>query len=169
MLKSVTKEIGGLRVTSTQFPAMKAYKLFGRLGRAIAPVASAVTGAMDGDANVGSVIAGIGSVLAELDDDTLESLALAILAGTTVVVTRAEGGQPMVVSLVGKTEIDAAFEGSLMAMFGAMKLAIEVNFSDFIASALSAARAKKAQADAKAAALKEAQALATQAAASTSA
>ena len=143
-LKSRTEEIDGISITSTQFPAMKAYRLFARLGKLLAPSVGAIASAEDGQdtQSIGDALTGL---FAQLDEKAAEDLALQLLAASTVRLVR-EGKPDSIISLTSKDAIDAAFGGSLMAMLGAMKLAAEVNFADFIASALTAVRARRAAA-----------------------
>lgn len=142
MLKSETKEFGGLQVTSTQFGAMKAYKLFTRLCRLAAPVIGSLASGLNGQTDVGGLAGALSELFGQLDDTQAEDLALQLLASTQVKVTRG------MITLDTKPMIDAAFEGNFGAMLSAMRLAVEVNYGDFIASALAAARARKAAAEA---------------------
>lgn len=149
-LKHETREIDGISVTSTQFPAMKAYNLFGKLVRLAAPVFGAMAG-VGGEPDADATMTAISALFSQLDEETADDLALKLLASTQVLMPASEQRpQPRILSLTSREAIDTAFEGQLMTMLGAMKLAIEVNFSDFIATALRAARERKAKAQAAA-------------------
>jgi hypothetical protein len=155
-LKSETKEIDGLVVISTQFPAMKGYTLFTRLCRLAAPVIGSLASGLNGKTDIREMSGALTELFGQLDENQASELALKLLSSTQVKLMGEDGKPARIVTLTDQNTINGVFEGNLMAMFGAMRLAIEVNFADFIASALSAARARKALAEAKAEALMQA-------------
>src|SRR5579859_4323953 len=120
-LKSKTEEIDGITVISTQFPATKAYRLFARLGKLVAPSVGALAESDDGQ-DIHSVGSALTALFNQLDEKAADDLALQLLASTQVQMNH--GGKDVILDLSSKESIDAAFGGSLMGMLGAMKLEI---------------------------------------------
>lgn len=114
--------IDDVRLTCTQFMAMKNFSLFAKLMRTIGP-AVATLGASKGDADVMKVLP---MALRDVEPGDLTALALEVLAGTTANVDGAN------FSLSTSSAIDAVFSGrSLMTLIKAIAFAVKVNFSDF--------------------------------------
>lgn len=142
MIKNETREICGMTVSVIQLPAMRAYKVFTRLGRILGP-SLAHLGSLDldpdgeiEDMDFEELAPAIGSLLTGLADDT--DLVKALLESTTVTPA---GGAPILLSDVA--QIDAAFTGEFKAMLLTIKFTIGVNFSDFLGDLLAKAASKK--------------------------
>ncbi len=128
------REINDLTVVTRQLPPMRAYRLLARLGKFAGPIARALTPASLVKIKAGDYAAAIPvalSVFIDLKDDDAEELALDILRGSFAKMT--VGGKTKLVSLETTDNVNAAFEGNLKAMLGAMMFALEVNYKDFFA------------------------------------
>lgn len=134
-LKTVTREIAGISIETTQLPPMKTYALLGRLAKIGAPGLSTF-GGLDGDVdNAAALIVPAAAMFARLEPPELQDLALDVLAGSTALVKH--DGKKKRVDLDTEDGINAAFAGNVMAMLGAMKFALEVNYDDFFDAARS--------------------------------
>lgn len=125
MLKQETKEIGGKRYTTRQFPAMRAFPLFMRLVKHLGPAMSAL-GEANPQSDLAELVPTIAVALRDLDPAAVTELARDILADTSVAL---EGGASM--RLDSDESINAAFMGDLMLMFKVLAHAARVNFADF--------------------------------------
>lgn len=133
-LKTETRDIDGLTVTSTQLPAMRSFALMARLGKVIAPALGMVEG-VSLTSGIGALAPALAQLFAQLDGAEAESLAREVLASTSVVVD----GRRLELS---RTEmINLAFEGRIKTMLATLKFALEVNYGDFFAGGLSGAAA----------------------------
>lgn len=127
MIKSETREIEDLTVTTQQLPAMRAYSVFARLGKIIGPALAAVQGVSVSnleELDVSEIAPAIGKALEGLAED--EPLVLKLLASTFVVL---DGKK---IELTGDAQINRAFSGRFKALLLTLKFALEVNFSDFL-------------------------------------
>jgi hypothetical protein len=127
-LKTEDKDIGGLRFTCTQFPALHATALFARLLKILGPALGAIM-KLDPAAQLEDVALELASAFGALNPDDVPDLVLRILTGTAVLVPDAGGGRQ--IALNKKENIDAVFSGSLMTMFQATGFALQVNYRDF--------------------------------------
>lgn len=126
------REIAGLTVHARMLPPMKAYRLFAKLGKIAVPISRALQpGALEklkaGDYSLALPLAL--SVFVDLKEDDAESLALSVLAGTSVKLT--DGDRPRLLHITTANDVNAAFAGNLKAMLGAMLFALEINYKDF--------------------------------------
>lgn len=139
--KTVTRQIGTLEVTTTQFGSTTASTLIVRLlkvvGPAIeqlAPLAGTADLADIGKMNVGVIGPALVAVAEAVGDSaTFEKLLTDILRGT-LVISRDDSGKLTKHDLSGGREaIDGAFDGRLRDLFVVVAFALEVNFGDFFA------------------------------------
>lgn len=132
-IQSVTEEICGLRVTSTQFPPMRAHKLLARLARVMGPALGEIANVDIGDDtitefNLGSLGPALVRVFAEMDDAVAERLPLEILSLTTCI--DADGtSKHELGTLQG---YNAAFAGMGAAPYLVMAFALKVNYARFL-------------------------------------
>jgi len=131
MLKTEMKEIGGLRFTTTQLPAMRGFKLFTKLVKVAGPILGAL-GELDPEASMASVAGPLAAGLQNLDPEEVVSLSLEILVNTSAVVTDQTGDRK--IELTTRENIDKVFNGRLRTLLEVLAFAIRVNFSDFFAS-----------------------------------
>lgn len=146
-VRSETTEIDGLKISTTQFGAIRQSKLLARLGRAIGPLASILIPAMSGkpedalkavmEIDLGTAIS---AVFARLDGDETEGLLKDILGQTSVIVDDKN------IALDGTANIDRAFSGRLLTLFKVVGFVLKVNFMDFSEAARSLARGVEAKA-----------------------
>ncbi len=133
-INTVTEEICGLKVTSTQFPPMRAHKLLARLAKVMGPALGEIANVDIGDDdsvtefNLGSLGPALVRVFAELDDTTAERLPLEILSLTTCV--DAEGTTKHEVGTLAG--YNAAFAGLGAAPYLVMAFALKVNYARFL-------------------------------------
>ncbi len=114
-LRTESREIDGLLITVTQFPALKALGLATRVAQAIAP------------ALVNGVVptSGVALLFAGMDAEQTVKLSTDMLAGSTA---RVDGRE---FALIGQAAIDEVFSGRLPTLLKAVMYAVEQNFSDF--------------------------------------
>lgn len=128
MLKSDTREIGDLKVTVTQLPPRRAFRLAAKLAKYLAPALAGLKA--DTELSLEALTPALGAMMRELEDDDLDRLLSDLFASTSVIVTDAKG-QARKHDLVTPEAIDRAFEGQLKHMLTAMRFSLEVNFGDF--------------------------------------
>lgn len=128
MVKQETQEIDGISFTCTQFAAMRAFTLFGRLVKTIGPAISVLSGANPDD-DVAILTPMLAAALKDLEPEAASSLAAEVLAGTIAIV---DGKN---VALNSTQNIDRVFTGRLPTMFRALAFAVKTNYSDFFAEA----------------------------------
>ena len=139
MLKSETRECGGLKVTTTQLPAMRGFRLFARVGKILAPTMSNLQGLtareLKGlmDADVAALAPMVANLFAQLEDS--DSLFLELFASTKVERVD-ENGVPRLKQLTDQDAINYVFAGNLAGMLSAAMFVLEINFADFIRGAL---------------------------------
>jgi hypothetical protein len=120
-LKTETREIGSLQVTTTQLPAMRALGLMPVLSGVLGPaLANLVT--VDRKADATSLAPTFAAMFGRLDAAALQSLARDLLAGSSAVINGKN------VSLGDDSGINAAFSGSPFHLLQAMWFAVEINF-----------------------------------------
>jgi len=134
MLRSETRTIEGLEVTTQQLPATRAYLLAAKLSKVLVPIASALKGKTMGEA-LAAPVESLAPMLERLDDATLDALMLESLKCTSVVTVDAKGAS-IKYDLTSKPMIDLAFGGNVAALFKTIGFAIEVNFRDFFAESV---------------------------------
>lgn len=127
MLKTEEQEIDGLKVTTTQFPAMYAFRLLARLARSVGPVMGAFQGASP-DTDLADLAPQLSSALSVLDPDEVDKLVLEVLKCTSV--WSPDGSRK--VELSDRAKIDEVFSGRIMTMFKVLGFCLKVNFSDFV-------------------------------------
>jgi hypothetical protein len=150
--KTVTRQIGNLEVTTTQFGSTTASTLIVRLLKVVGPAIEQLA-PMLGTADLAGIgkmnVAVIGPALVAVaeavgDSATFEKLLTDILRGT-LVIARDESGKLTKHDLSGGREaIDGAFDGRLRDLFVVVAFALEVNFGDFFAGLAPAADAAPA-------------------------
>ncbi len=134
MLKSETRTIDGLEVTTTQLPVLRAFALFTKLGKVLAPaLARAADLQLDPDMDVSALAPALGELFAQLDPADATQLAHDVLISTSVV---ADG---RITELSQSGAIDLVFGGRFLAFLKTMAFAIEVNFRDFFDGTLGSA------------------------------
>ena len=129
--------IHGIEVETTQFLPMRAHKLLMRLARVLGPalgeIANVEIGEMGDISSLNLVSMGpaLMRVFSEMDDVTAEKLPLEILAGTTAIVTDANGNKRK--HQLGTVDgFDQAFIGQGIAHFMVMAFALKVNYARFL-------------------------------------
>jgi hypothetical protein len=130
-LKTAKRDIAGMEVRTTQFPALRAMGLLTTLGRILSgsagKLASVAGGSTSiGDLDIGSAASAIGALFEQVDATEAQQIAKDILAQTSVVTDE------VIEDLAQKGAIDRVFSGSLLVMFKVMAFALEVNFGDFL-------------------------------------
>jgi hypothetical protein len=129
MIKSESKTIEGIQVTTTQLPAMRAFKLFFRLVRLIGPTLGAL-GDFDPKTDLKDVMKVMSPAFmtsfASLDPDEATALACAILENTTAFLP----GQGNL-QLNGQAALDAVFSGRIKTLLNVVVFAVQINFADF--------------------------------------
>jgi hypothetical protein len=145
-LKTEKREIDGVVLMTTQLPSTRAFRLFARLMRTLAPAAGALR-FVTLEADITTLAPALGRIFEELNPDDAVALSLAALQSTAVIV---DGKQ---IELTSEAMLDIAFAGKPLMILQAVKFAIEVNFADFFA-ALAAEAAKAAAAKTAAAVAK---------------
>lgn len=127
MQKSIDRtfedEQGKLTCTTTQLPALQAFKLLAKLGKLMGPALGALKG-VKLTQDKSKLVPALTTLLAGLDPDDSEALVVQILAGTIAI----HGGK--VVELK-QAAIDSVFGGRLILLFQVMAFALEANFADF--------------------------------------
>jgi len=131
VLKNETRDCSGVSVTSTQLPALMGFKLMTKLGKILAPVLAIKDVRATMNVQLEDLVPAITQLLVNIDGENIDDLCARLFASTTALVTNDAGARQRV-ELREATGINAAFEGNMPAMLGAMQLAIEVNFGDFL-------------------------------------
>lgn len=127
-LKYEETEIDGIRFGTTQYGAMRALELMGKLAQTIGPALGALSAA-DMTTELEKFAPVIGIALRDLKPAELSSLVIDVLSGTTATVT--EEGKIRRSDLMTREQIDRVFSGKLMTMFKAILHALKVNYADF--------------------------------------
>lgn len=151
--KTLTRQIGSLEVTTTQFGSTTASTMLVRLLKIVGPAIgelAPLAGKAESLQDLGGLPVGIlGPALVAVaeavgDSATFEKLLTDILRGT-LVIARDESGKLTKHDLSGGREaIDAAFDGRLRDLFVVAAFALEVNFGDFFAGIAPVAGGKPA-------------------------
>lgn len=136
MLKTETKTIDDLTVETTQFPAMRAFTLLGKLVKVAGPALGALSG-VDASTDLTTLGPVIASALSDLDPDAATTLALEVLASTVAKLETPTGIRN--VALNSRENIDLVFSSRLRTMFQVLGFAISVNYRDFIPGSAPAA------------------------------
>lgn len=123
-LKTESAVIDGIKFETTQFAAMRGYKLLTKLVKSVGPALGLLATAQDGD-SIESMAPALGAALSNLTEQDAQSLLLEILAATT-----AEIGTVML-GLGTQVAIDGVFSGKLSTMFKVVAHALKVNYADF--------------------------------------
>jgi hypothetical protein len=132
-----TKElrVGALRIQTTQFPAVQAFRLWARIlplitpGLGRLPALRSLKLADLGEFDVGAFLPALGTIVAQLTPDLAESLMYELLSETEVTYPR--GGKLAALKLNSQAAIDEVFGGDVGALLRTMKHALEVNFAGF--------------------------------------
>lgn len=128
MLKTVSKDLGDLTYTTTQFPAMRSVQLLTRLAKVAGPVLAALAGAQPTD-DISVHAPKLAGALAGLEPVEASSLVADVLMCTAVAVPDAAGGRR--IEFTSATNIDLVFSGRLGDLFKILMWVIEVNYGDF--------------------------------------
>lgn len=130
--KTISTSGGDFKFATTQLPAVRGFKLFGRLVKQVGPLfgAFASLGDISPDMDISGAIPALAGALAQMDPDELLSLSREILASTTVHIPDATGGRVMPLST--DENINIVFTGRLRMMIEVLLFVIGVNFSDFL-------------------------------------
>lgn len=127
-LKYEETEIDGIRFGTTQYGAMRALELMGKLAQTVGPALGALSMA-DMGTDLDKFAPVIGIALRDLKPAELSSLVIDVLSGTTATLT--EEGKVRRSDLMTREQIDRVFSGKLMTMFKAILHALKVNYADF--------------------------------------
>lgn len=128
-LKSDKTTVDGILFETTQFPAMRALELMGRLTKVLGPTLGALASA-DPDAEMDSLAPVLAVALKDLEPKELSTIAIELLAGTSALVQGASGMS--LVTLNSRENLDLVFSSRLFALFKVAVHAIRVNYGDFI-------------------------------------
>jgi len=134
-LRTETREIAGVEVTSTQFPAMRSLRLMTRLGKVLAPLLGGLDGVdlktlkMTSQIDLSALGRALSAAFVQLAEQDAAQLALDILASSVALV---DGRR---VELTSTAKIDGVFDGNLKGLLGAIRFAVEVNYGDFFSGA----------------------------------
>jgi hypothetical protein len=123
--KTRSIQLNGHTFNVTQLPAMRALKLFQRLGKTAGPalahgLASAATMVNDEEPDLSGLAVAVGMLFDRLSESEVEGLTRELLASATY------DGSSMVMS-----NFDALFQGELPSLFKLLAFALEVNFGNF--------------------------------------
>lgn len=130
MLNKVDLTIDGLEVSTVQLPAMRAHRLFWRLGK-VAPYVAARVDLFKLDwSSVEGMAPALLELFGRLSVEESEALMREILAGTSVTM---DGKS---ISLDRVEMIDHVFSGKLPALYSVVAFALVVNYKDFIPGGL---------------------------------
>jgi hypothetical protein len=127
-LKTETREIDGMSVTCTQFPALRATTLFARLLKLIGPSISALM-RLDPTTDLEKAGGELGLAFSEVNPDEMPGLICKVLEGTAVRVRDDSGSTD--IGLDRKENVDLVFSGQLLTMFKVLGFALQVNYRDF--------------------------------------
>lgn len=149
MSETKTKKIDDLTFHSTQLPPLKAYPLSARVAGILLPVLSKLSesGLVDMDPDkflaqdASKILPVLAPLLEALAKKENEDLPQKLLMSTVVELPDASGDLTRL-SLITPEAINRAFTGRGMTLYKAMWFAVEVNFRDFFAGALSGAQTK---------------------------
>ena len=123
MIETKEKEIGGMRFTVSQLPAMRALKTLNRIGRILGPAFAKASGASKGGDLGGTEIAAFADAIHilfdKLTDEELEGLTRALLDTATV-----DGKLLM-------PQFDTVMSGKVEVILQLLKFAFEVNYGNF--------------------------------------
>lgn len=125
-LKSVSRRIGDIEVTVTEFPAWDGIRMIPRLGT----IAGSLIAAAGNGGDLQSALSVVPAICSEISKD--EDLILDLLKYTTV--TKAGTVFP----IESKEKFNVAFAGDLWGAIEAIKLVLEVSFSDFLSRVMGA-------------------------------
>lgn len=131
MLNKSDKVINGLTVSTVQLPAMRAHRLFWRLGK-VAPyvMARVDVSTIQWDGGLIGLAPAILELFGRLSVEDSEALMKEILAATTVTV------DGKAISLTSNEMIDHVFSGKLGSLYETIAFVLGVNYGDFISGAL---------------------------------
>jgi len=127
MIKQETRFIEDMQFTCTQFAAMRAFTMLGKLAKTIGPVITVLSG-VDPQTDIVTIAPQLADAMKDLDPDATTALAVEMLSNTTVTLN----GQP--IPLNSETNINLAFSGKLMVMFRVLAFALGVNYGDFFSA-----------------------------------
>lgn len=135
-LKYEEREIDSMVIGTKQFPAVKGFKVFTKIGKMLTPIFAHLGPAVVGKdvRNLEKVLAKDISVLApalqaafvQLEEAEADKFIVEILSATRVQV------QGKWLELSDLAKVNAAFEGEMATMVKAAVFALEVNYADFI-------------------------------------
>ena len=128
-LKTESLELDGITFSTTQFGAMRAFKLMARLIKQVGPAMGALTGA-EATTELSTMGPALVGALESLDPDEAARLLLDILAGTSALV---DGKNMDFIGKTAQSNFDIVFTGRLGTMFKVVGAALQLNYSDFFA------------------------------------
>jgi hypothetical protein len=128
-LKTETRTIDGLEVSTTQFPALRGFRTMTRLAGILAPVLSNLEG-VSLDSDISELGPALTQLFMRLADEDAEALASELLISTSVQLNGT------LVELNDRDRINMAFDGSVFGLVKTLIFVIEVNYGDFFGSAL---------------------------------
>jgi hypothetical protein len=136
-IRTEKETINGIEVETTQFLPMRAHKLLMRLARVMGPALGEIANVEVGELgeiskmNLASMGPALMRMFSEMDEATAEKLPLEILAGTTAVVTDANGNKRrhQLDSIDG---FNQTFIGHGITHYLVMGFALKVNYARFL-------------------------------------
>lgn len=142
MLKTERETIDGIDFTTTQLPAMKAFKLLARLTKVAGPVMAALS-SLEDSMEIAELAPVLANALSALEADELSDLAVEVLKGTSAIVSDMNGSRKL--DLMVQENIDLVFSGRLLTMMKVLIHAIKVNYHDFLEGGLGTPEVKLTQ------------------------
>jgi len=136
-LRTETRDIEGIEITTTQLPPLRALALMPRLGKVIAPMLALDGVSMDSD--VRELVPALVQMLDTLSGDEATALTRALLASTTALL------DGKMVQLNRDETLTMVFAGRLKAMVLAVAFAVGVNYGEFFAKGPAASPATSPQ------------------------
>ena len=127
-LKTESATIDNITFETTQFGAMRALELMGRLAQTIGP-AIGVMSAANPDTPVEQLAPILANAMGNLKPGELFGLAMDVLANTSATLT--VDGKITRKDILTQGDFDTIFSGRLMTMFKAVVHALKVNYGDF--------------------------------------
>lgn len=128
-LRTITREIDGLKFYINQFPARKCIKLEKRTITYLAPMLNMLDGIKDleSDIDFSKIVKAVQEVLLNLDENTFENFIHDMVEYTTVEMKNEDGKSVRAVSLHDDTIFDVVFVGQNKTVFLLLLEIMKVN------------------------------------------
>jgi hypothetical protein len=131
MLNKESRTIDGVDFVATQFPAVRGFTILGKLVKTIGPALGTLASA-GGDQDLAALAPQLATALSGLDPSAAASLMIEVLSCVSAMTTD-DQGRMRSTQLDSQAAIDKVFSGRLGVMFKVIGLALQVNYSDFMA------------------------------------